>query len=63
MILKKESLVSHTVLMFSKQYLHNIKRKDLIESTGVMLVKYPLKVKLELLTILECQNLGELCVP
>ena len=63
MILKKESLVSHTVLMFSKQYLHSIKREDLIESTGVMLVKYPLKVKLELLTILECQNLGELCVP
>ena len=40
-----------------------IKREDLIESTGVVLAKYPLKVKLELFTTLECQSWNELCVP
>ena len=54
MMPKKESPVSHTVLMFSKQYLRNTKREDLTESTGVVLAKYPLKVKLEILTTLEC---------
>ena len=39
------------------------KREDLIESIGVVLVKYPPKVKLELLTILECQSGVKLCVP
>ena len=32
------------------------KREDLIESTGVVPVKYLLKVKLELFTTLECQS-------
>ena len=63
MMPKKESPISHTVLMFSKQYLRNTKREDLTESTGVVSAKYPLKVKLELLTTVECQNWGELCVP
>ena len=35
-------------------YLRNTKREDLTESTGVVLAKYPPKVKLELLTTLEC---------
>ena len=55
--------VSHTVLMCSKQYLHNTKREDLTESTNVMPAKYPPKVKLELLTTLECQSWGKLCIP
>ena len=59
----EKSIVSHTVLTYSKQYLHNTKREDLIESIGVVSAKYPLKVKLELLTNLECQSWGELCVP
>ena len=63
MMPKKESPVNHMVLTFSKQYLRNTKREDLTESTGVVPVKYPLKVKLELFTTLECQNLGELCLP
>jgi len=44
--------------MCSKPYLHKTKREDLTKSTGVVLAKYPLKVKLELLTTLECQSLG-----
>ena len=63
MMPKKESPISHMVLTFSKQYLRNTKREDLTESTGVVPVKYPSKVKLELLTTLECQNWGELCLP
>ena len=59
----EKSTVSHTVLTCSKQYLHNTKREDPIESTGVVLAKYPSKVKLELLTTLECQSWGELCIP
>ena len=39
------------------------KRENLIESTGMVPAKYPLKVKLELLTTLECQSWGELCGP
>ena len=63
MILKKESPISHTILTFSKLYLHNTKREDLTESTGVVPAKYPLNVKLKLLTTLECQSWGKLCVP
>ena len=63
MMPKKESPVSHMVLTFSKQYLRNTKREDLTESIGVVSIKYPSKVKLELLTTLECQNWGELCLP
>ena len=37
-----------------QRHLHNTKRKDLTESTGVVPAKYPPKVKLELLTTLEC---------
>ena len=54
--------VSHTVLACSKQYLHNKKRR-LAKSTDVVPAKYPPKVKLELLTTLECQSWGELCEP
>ena len=43
----EKSPVSHTVLTYLKQDLHN-KREDLIESTSVVPAKYPLKVKLEL---------------
>ena len=50
----EKSTVSHTVLTYSKKYLYNTKREDLTESTDVVLAKYPLKVKLELLTTLEC---------
>ena len=34
------------------------KRKDLLESTSVVPAKYPSKVKLKLLTTLECQRWG-----
>ena len=54
----EKSTVSHTVLTCSKQHLHNTKREDLTESTGVVPAKYPPKIKLELLTILECQSWG-----
>ena len=53
-MIPKKSPVSHTVLMCSEQYLHNTKREDPTESTGVVSAKYPLKVKLELLITLEC---------
>ena len=59
----KKSIVSHTVFTCSKQYLHNTKSEDPTKSTGVVPAKYPLKVKLELLTTLECQSRGELCIP
>ena len=52
----KESPISHMVLTFWKQYLRNTKKEDLIESIGVVPAKYPPKVKLELLTTLECQS-------
>ena len=48
--------VSYTVLTYLKQHLHNTKREDLTKSTDVGPAKYPLKVKLELLTTLECQS-------
>ena len=53
-MMPKKPLISYTVLTYSKQHLHNIKREDLAESIGVVPAKYPLKVKLELLTTLEC---------
>ena len=37
-----------------KSHLHNKKKKDLTESTGVVPAKYPPKVKLELFSTLEC---------
>ena len=40
-----------------------IKKEDLAKSTDVVPVKYPPKVKLELLTTLECQSWDELCIP
>ena len=52
----EKSTISHIVFTYSKQYLHNINREDLIESTGVIPAKYPPKVKLEFLTTLKCQN-------
>ena len=59
----KKSIISHTTFTCSKQHLLNTKGEDLIESISVMPAKYPPKVKLELLTSLECQNWGELCIP
>ena len=41
----EKSIVSHMVLTCLKQYLHNTKREDPTESTGVVLAKYPPKVK------------------
>ena len=52
----EKSTVSHTVLTYSKQHMYNTKREDLEESTGVVPAKYPPKVKLKLLTTLECQS-------
>ena len=52
----EKSIISYTILTCSKQHLYNTKREDLIESIGVVLIKYPPKVKLELLTTLECQS-------
>ena len=52
----EKSTISHTVFMYLKQYLYNINREDLIESTGVVPVKYPSKVKLKFLTTLKCQS-------
>ena len=37
-----------------QRHLHNTKRKDLTESTGAVPTKYLPKVKLELLSTLEC---------
>ena len=58
----EKSSVSHTVFARSKQYLHNKKRWPNREH-WCSAAKYPSKVKLELLTTLECQSWGELCVP
>ena len=41
------SLVSCTVLTCSRQNLQNRNKENLVESTSVVPVKYPLKVKLE----------------
>ena len=35
------------VLMYSRQNLRNRNKEDIVESTGVVPTKYPLKVKLE----------------
>ena len=48
----RKSTVSYTVNTCSQRHLHNTKRKDLTESIGVVPAKYPLKVKLEVLTTL-----------
>ena len=53
-MMPKKPPVSYTILMYSKQHLHNTKREDLVESTGMVPAKYPPKVKLEFLTTLEC---------
>ena len=50
----EKSTVSYMALTCSKQRLHNTKREDLAESTGVVPAKYPPKVKLELLITLKC---------
>ena len=50
----RKSTVSYTVNTCSQWHLQITKRKDLTESTGVVPAEYPLKVKLELLTVLEC---------
>ena len=52
MMLRK-STVRHTANTQSQRYLHNTKREDLTKSTGVVLAKYPPKVKLKLLTTLK----------
>ena len=46
-MMPKKSPVSHIVFSYSKQCLQN-KKRNLTESTGVVLAKYPPKVKLEL---------------
>ena len=48
--------IGYTVLTYSKQHLHNTKREDLAESTGVVPAKYPPKIKLEFLITLEYQS-------
>ena len=50
----RKSTVSYTTNTRSQQHLHNTKREDLTESIGVVPAEYPSKVKLELLTTLEC---------
>ena len=50
----RKSTVSYTTNTRSQQYLHNRKREDLTESIGMVPAEYPSKVKLELLTTLEC---------
>ena len=50
----RKSTVSYTINTCSQWHLHNTKRNDLTESTGVVPAKYPPKIKLELLTTLEC---------
>jgi len=53
----EKSTVSHTA-SHARNNTCKTKREDLIESTGVVPTKYPLKVKLELLTTLEYQSWG-----
>ena len=43
----KKSSISRTIITCARQNLHNKEEEDLIESTGVVLAKYPPKVKLE----------------
>ena len=58
----EKSTVSYTVHTCLKQHLHNTKREDLAESTGVVPAKYLPKVKLEFLTTLESARVGKLCI-
>ena len=49
--------MSRTVLTYSRQNLRNRNKEDLAKSTGVVLAKYSLKVKLERIsTTLEYQS-------
>ena len=50
----RKSTVSHMVTCDRNDTCTTQKRKDLIESTSVVPAEYPPKVKLELLTTLEC---------
>ena len=56
----EKSTLSHTASRVRNNTCKT-KRKDLTKSIGVVPAKYPPKVKLELLTTLECQSWGELC--
>ena len=59
----KKSSVSNTVLTCSRQHLRNKNKEDLAKSIGVVLAKYPPKVKLENFhNSRECQSWGKLCV-
>ena len=49
----EKSTLSHTASR-ARNNTYKTKRKDLTESIGVVPAKYPPKVKLELLTTLEC---------
>ena len=50
--------------MYFRQNLQNKNKEDPIESTCVVLAKYPPKVKLERIsTTLECQSYEKLCIP
>ena len=51
----EKSIVSHTASR-ARNNTYTTKREDLTENTGVVSAKYPPKVKLELLTTLECQS-------
>ena len=51
----EKSIVSHTD-SHARNNTCKTKREDLTESTGMVLAKYPPKVKLELLTTLKCQS-------
>ena len=61
MMLKKSS-VSHTVFARSNNTCIT-KREDLTENTGVVLAKYPPKVKLKLFSQLQSARESKLCVP
>ena len=49
--------------MCSRQHLRNKNKEDLVESTGVVLAKYPPKVKLENFHNSRVPELGKLCLP
>ena len=49
--------------MCSRQHLRNKNKEDLVESTGVVLAKYPPKVKLENFHNSRVTELGKLCLP
>ena len=54
LMMLRKSTMSYMANMQSQRHLHNTKKEDLTESTGVVSAEYPLKVKLELLKPLEC---------